>query len=186
MLLRIVTFKELERLSLCELKTRKLTLFLFSYNCSVWILVFYSIMTRSSTVSPLPLSIIFIFDSRYLFSILQHVKDPINDSKDTENENGNIYNAILTFPVMHTFHVIGKTNQNDAIIQQFQKDIHDIIYTTVSSSSRVTANNEIVVSVTPRGSKYTKITVQANVENASMISSIYEQLQLLELSIMQF
>lgn len=42
------------------------------------------------------------------------------------------------------------------------------------------------ISIKPRGTKFTKFTIDTYVYDANMISSIYQQLSIMELSIMQF
>jgi putative lipoic acid-binding regulatory protein len=40
--------------------------------------------------------------------------------------------------------------------------------------------------VVPRGTKFTKVSVKVSVESAAMITSIYEELDAMELTVMKF
>lgn len=96
---------------------------------------------------------------------------------DNENENGNILNAMLTFPVWYSFHVVGKTfpDRESEFVEQVKAVVGD-----------VAGKDDLRLSVTPRGSKFTKVTIEAEVHSAQMITAIYSGLEGLEMSVMQF
>lgn len=115
----------------------------------------------------------------FALSDCMYIQDPADVSADTERKNGNILNAFLTFPVDYSFHVIGRTAGNENLQKHFVQQVKEIIVQT-------SANEEITCEITPRGSKFTKVTVQVQVVSSDVISSIYDQLGALELSVMQF
>ena len=106
-------------------------------------------------------------------------QDPADSSLDTDREYGSILSAILKFPVDYTFHVVGKTEGDDDVTNSFVEDVKAVV------QEMITVNDD-EVTVTPRGSKFTKVSVQAQVESSDMISTIYAKLGDLELSVMRF
>lgn len=86
---------------------------------------------------------------------------------------------MLRFPLEYTFHVVGKTGGDSDAQEEFVEQVRNIAITTTSTE-------EVVCTTTPRGSKFTKVTIQVHVDNADVIASIYAQLEDLELSVMQF
>ena len=107
------------------------------------------------------------------------IQDPSDAADDNERENGNILNAMLTFPLEYTFHVVGKTDGDGDVRDEFVEQVKRIPKTT-------TGVDPVTCEITPRGSKFTKVTIQVQVESADAINSIYDQLRGLELSVMQF
>lgn len=106
-------------------------------------------------------------------------KDPADAEKDTEHQDGNILNAMLKFPVNYTFHVVGKTSDDSSLRDQFVQDVQSTV------SSQTTAD-EMACQVTPRGKKFTKVSIQAEMDSAESIAAVYDQLGKLELSVMRF
>lgn len=135
---------------------------------------------------------------KYKVNALMGAFDPIDSTTDTESTSGNIFNALLKFPLQHTFHVVGKTGGDDTIQSLFVQQVKDtiiqssytpILLTTDGSETDDDNNNnsnDIQYEVTNRGTKFTKITIQKEVINAEEITFIYNQLSKLELSVMQF
>jgi putative lipoic acid-binding regulatory protein len=114
---------------------------------------------------------------KYKVNALMGVFDPLTGD-DTEHVDGNILNALLNFPVRYTFHVVGKTND------ETDKELFvESVKTVVQQSSGDAA---ISCQVTPRSKTFTKVTVEAQVDSAAIIATIYKDLEALEQSIMQF
>lgn len=107
------------------------------------------------------------------------MQDPADAANDNEQDKGNILNAMLRFPLEFSFHVVGKTGGDSNVQEEFVEQVKTIAKTTTSS-------DEVVCKITPRGSKFTKVTLQVQVESADAINSIYDQLGELELSVMHF
>ncbi|KAL7572463.1 hypothetical protein ACA910_000505 [Epithemia clementina (nom. ined.)] len=136
---------------------------------------------------------------KYKVQALMGAFDPYDASSDNEKVNGNIFNAMLQFPVVHTFHVVGKTKtdnipagiirdddyNNTINLQQEQDDFVEAVQAIVLQETGE-SKSEITTRVTPRGSKFTKVSVSVQVQSSQMISAIYKQLEAMELSVMQF
>jgi putative lipoic acid-binding regulatory protein len=107
-------------------------------------------------------------------------KDPSDAGVDNERENGNILNAMLKFPVHYTFHVVGRTAEDNSHGRDLlTAHVKEVVQT-------VTGNDDVICRTTPRGSKYIKVSVQTLVDNSAMISTIYDKLGALEEIIMHF
>ena len=107
------------------------------------------------------------------------VFDP-QEGEDDERQQGNIMNAILNFPVKYSFNVVGRTGGDDAVVQQFVEQVKQVVV-------KETGNQDgIQCQITPRSKNFTKLTIQANVENASMIAATYDGIEALEMTVMRF
>jgi putative lipoic acid-binding regulatory protein len=117
-------------------------------------------------------------------------KDPIDSTSDTENTQGNILTALLNFPVVYTFHVVGRTSGDESLQSIFIEQVKDVINQFSSTATTLLQDNnnknDVVYHIVPRGTKFTKISIQKEVINAQEIAFIYDQLSKLDLSIMQF
>jgi putative lipoic acid-binding regulatory protein len=114
---------------------------------------------------------------KYKVNALMGVFDP--PSNDNEQTNGNILNAMLSFPVSYAFNVVGKTNSNAE-----ERDLFvDAVKRIVQANS---GKQEIACVITPRGTRFTKITVEVQVESAAIIRTIYQELGALEQTVMNF
>lgn len=105
--------------------------------------------------------------------------DPLAADKDNEHTDGNILNAFLEFPASYVFNVVGKTNGSKDIEDSFVNNVKQII----ESNS---GDKDCVLYAKPRGSNFTKVVVEATVQSAGMITSIYDQLADLEQTVMRF
>ena len=103
-------------------------------------------------------------------------------STDTETTSGNILNALMKFPVVYTFHVVGKTNGDAATQSSFVQQVQR----TIQESCGDDDDEPVRYDVTQRGTKYTKVSIQKQVMNAQEITFIYDQLSQLDRSVMQF
>jgi putative lipoic acid-binding regulatory protein len=106
------------------------------------------------------------------------VFDPQGD--DDERQTGNILNAILRFPVKYSFNIVGKTSGNDAVAEEFIKQVKDMIIEATGDKDGIQCQ------ITPRGKNYIKVTVQANVESVAMITAAYNSIESLEWTVMRF
>jgi putative lipoic acid-binding regulatory protein len=119
--------------------------------------------------------------NRFLYKVnaLMGNYDPAATDTDNDSTDGNILNAIMTFPTTYAFNIVGKTNGDDTAADAYIAKVKDIV---VSNSG----NKEIEFVVKPRGKNFTKVTVEAYVESSSMITNIYEQLADVEETVMRF
>jgi putative lipoic acid-binding regulatory protein len=104
--------------------------------------------------------------------------DPQGD--DDEQQDGNILNAMLRFPVKYSFNIVGKTSGNDAVAEEFVQQVKDMVIEATGDK------DGILCQITPRGKNYTKVTVQATVESVTMITAAYNSLKSLERTVMRF
>lgn len=117
---------------------------------------------------------------KYKVNALMGVFDPPADT-DNENETGNILNAMLTFPITYSFNCVGRTVGDDSVKDNFVSQVKAAV-----ASCTGEADPDMICRITPRGNKFTKVVIEANVESAAMIAAIYKELEQLELSVMQF
>lgn len=130
--------------------------------------------------------------NRFLYKVnaLMGTFDPPTNSSDTENEVGNILNAIVKFPSMQTFSVVGKIDDSYGP-DDYRKDVEDVIVATISSatdgaSSENKNNEHIECVVTPRGSKYVKVSLTLNVDSISTMNTIHARLGEMSQTVMRF
>lgn len=102
--------------------------------------------------------------------------DPPSGTVDDENQTGNIIGAMLQFPTEYTFSVVGKTSDADSYSRDVKSRLESILGSNATMETRVV----------PRGTKFTRVSVKVNVDSAAMISSIYEELDTMELTVMKF
>jgi putative lipoic acid-binding regulatory protein len=102
----------------------------------------------------------------------------MDETKDNENVNGNILNALLDFPTDYTFHVVGKTGADAKLQESFVEAAKSALTSLVDAPLRC--------DVTPRGKSFTKVSMTANVPSAEAIASVYAKLEALPLSVMRF
>ncbi|KAL7471352.1 hypothetical protein ACHAXS_011666 [Conticribra weissflogii] len=102
--------------------------------------------------------------------------DPPAGTTDDENQTGNIMGALLNFPTEYTFSVVGKTT----IGEDYAEEVKKVLVTIVGE------NADFDLSVIPRGKKFTKVSARITVESASMIASIYNNLDAMESTVMKF
>ena len=149
---------------------------------------------------------------KYKVNALMGVFDPADSEQDNERGESNILNAVshrrsrwcrgmwhvdpdgmssyqltlsilqmLNFPLDYSFNVVGKTEGDDALVEQFIADVKLVVLEFSGDDEE-----NVLCQVTPRGKKFTKVTVQAQVGSSRIVSKIYEKLEQLELSVMYF
>mmetsp|Transcript_30042 Transcript_30042/g.69303 ORF Transcript_30042/g.69303 Transcript_30042/m.69303 type:complete len:107 (-) Transcript_30042:234-554(-) len=97
---------------------------------------------------------------------------------DDEKQNGNIFNAMLKFPVPFIFTVVGKTKGEEALADAFADNVKQVI-DSISGEC-------MDIQVTPRGKSFTRVSVKAKVENADMINGIYEAVDNIDMAVMRY
>ena len=105
--------------------------------------------------------------------------DPVG--KDDDKQSANIVGALLQFPTSYTFTVVGKNSEeNENTGDEYANSIKSIVESILGNDA------QIEMRVVPRGSKFTKVTITADVESQGMITSIYEELDSLDTTVMKF
>ena len=104
--------------------------------------------------------------------------DPQGD--DNEKQEGNILNALVVFPVRYRFNIVGKTSGDEAVVEKFVAEVKRIVLESTDDTDGIKCQN------IPRTKNFTKVTVEAKVESAAMIKTIYDNLEALELAVMRF
>lgn len=116
---------------------------------------------------------------KYKVNALMGTYDPAQSETDNEAADGNILQAMLNFPTPYVFNIVGKTGGDDEVTEGYVNDVNKTVLD-------ISGDKELQYTITPRGKKFTKISIEAIVESASMITLIYEKLAELELTIMRF
>ena len=114
---------------------------------------------------------------KYKVNALMGVFDPEEGKTDEEGQL-NVLNAMLNFPVRYTFNIVGKTSGDTTIQEEYIEDVKKIVMET--------AGDDIACKITPRGKNFTKVQCEVEVQNSAMISTIYDELDKLERTMMRF
>jgi putative lipoic acid-binding regulatory protein len=117
---------------------------------------------------------------KYKVNALMGVFDP-PEEVDNERETGNFLNALLKFPMRYSFHVVGQTAGDE-----YKKEIFIAQVRGVLAKNSGEDPDTLIVKVTPRGQKFTRVLIEAQMESVSMIASVYKGLGELDMSVMQF
>lgn len=119
---------------------------------------------------------------KYKVHALMGTYDPEPGKIDDENQSGNILCALLQFPTQYTFSVVGRNIEDEdssSVGDIYADEVKAVIESALGET-------EMEMRVTPRGKKFTKVSVSVSVESAAMITSIYEDLGQLESTVMKF
>lgn len=120
---------------------------------------------------------------KYKVQALMGNFDPADATNDTEESTGNILNAMMQFPCLYTFNVVGQLDAaNDAAQDAFVQAALD----TIRQGAGLRDDAPLQAAIVPRGTKFVKVSVAATVESAAMITDIYDALQAMPASVMQF
>lgn len=114
---------------------------------------------------------------KYKVNALMGTFDPQN-GKDDERQDGNILNAMLNFPVRYTFNIVGKTMGDEAKKEAYVDAVKQAVVAT--------AGDDIVCKITPRGKNFVKLQCEAEVLNAAMINTIYDDIEKIDQTVMRF
>jgi putative lipoic acid-binding regulatory protein len=116
---------------------------------------------------------------KYKVNALMGTFDPVDGIPNDERVDGNILNALVTFPLKYKFNIVGKTGNNEDQIQQYVEKVKEVVFDT-------TGDDDITSKITPRGKNYTKVQCEANVQSVAMLNMIYDNLDKLEMTVMRF
>ena len=120
---------------------------------------------------------------KYKVHALMGDYDPTDASKDTEESSGNILSAMMNFPTMYTFHVVGKHTAGD---ETEKKTFVRSVQTIVRKGAGLRDDAPLEADVIPRSSKFLKVSVSVTVESGTMIAEIYEELGSMPECVMKF
>lgn len=120
---------------------------------------------------------------KYKVHALMGTYDPEPGKIDDENQSGNILGALLQFPTQYTFSVVGRNIEDEDSSSSVGDNYADEVKAVIESTLGET---EMEMRVTPRGKKFTKVSVSVSVESAAMITSIYDDLGQLDSTVMKF
>jgi len=115
---------------------------------------------------------------KWKVNALMGVFDP--QGEDDERQDGNIMNAILNFPVLYSWNVVGRTGGDDAVVEEFITQVKEVVMKATGDEDGIQCQ------IIPRSKNFTKVTIRANVQNADMISAAYDSLEALKLTVMRF
>lgn len=87
--------------------------------------------------------------------------------------------AMVEFPARYTFNVVGKTNGDDAIREEYVTEVKEVVL-------KISGDKDATWKIIPRGSKFTKVQCDVDVQSATMINRIYEDISNVERTVMRF
>ena len=118
---------------------------------------------------------------KYKVHALMGTYDLPEGKVDDENQSGNILGAMLNFPTEYTFTVVGKKAETEDPCDNYERKVRAVVESVLGPDAA-----SFEMRVTPRGKKYTKVSVKVSVESAAIIATIYEELDALKATVMKF
>jgi putative lipoic acid-binding regulatory protein len=116
---------------------------------------------------------------KYKVNALMGTYDPQSGDMDNEQQDGNILNAMLNFPTEYTFNIVGRTGGDASTAESYVEMAKEAL----RLGSGMTEAEYVT---TPRGKKFTKVTITATMQSAAMINLVYQELANLEMTVMRF
>jgi putative lipoic acid-binding regulatory protein len=116
---------------------------------------------------------------KYKVNALMGVFDP-QVGEDDERQDGNILNAMLTFPTQFTFNAVGRTSGEDSLKEEYVEQVKKMV-TSLSGDE-----DKFECQITPRGKSFTRVSIQVRVDSAAVINSIYDELGKMEMTVMKY
>lgn len=86
---------------------------------------------------------------------------------------------MLNFPARYTFNAVGRTEGDDAMREKYIEAVKRVILET-------SGDNEATWEIRPRGTKFTKVQCEVEVQSATMVKAIYDDLSNLSGTVMRF
>mmetsp|Transcript_3721 Transcript_3721/g.5715 ORF Transcript_3721/g.5715 Transcript_3721/m.5715 type:complete len:194 (+) Transcript_3721:66-647(+) len=117
---------------------------------------------------------------KYKVHALMGTYDLPEGKVDDENQTGNILGAMLNFPTEYTFTVVGKKAETEDPCDNYERKVRAVVESALGEAAN------IEMRVTPRGKRFTKVSLKVTVESAAIIAAIYEELGALEATVMKF
>jgi len=119
---------------------------------------------------------------KYKVHALMGTYDPGEGAVDDEGQDGNILKAMLTFPTQFVFHVVGRkssTSNDEDHNNDYAKRVQKIV-------CKNTGDDSIECVIIPRGKRFIKVRCTATVQSATMINTIYEELDRMETTVFKY
>jgi len=119
---------------------------------------------------------------KYKVHALMGTYDPGEGAVDDEGQDGNILKAMLTFPTQFVFHVVGRkssTSNDEDHNNDYAKRVQKIV-------CKNTGDDSIECVIIPRGKSFIKVRCTATVQSATMINTIYEELDRMETTVFKY
>eukprot|EP00984_Skeletonema_dohrnii_P037338 scaffold39324_cov144-Skeletonema_dohrnii-CCMP3373.AAC.1 len=117
---------------------------------------------------------------KYKVHALMGTYDLPEGKVDDENQTGNILGAMLNFPTEYTFTVVGKKAETEDPCDNYERRVRAVVESALGEAAN------IEMRVTPRGKRFTKVSLKVTVESAAIIAAIYEELGELDATVMKF
>mmetsp|Transcript_18464 Transcript_18464/g.31226 ORF Transcript_18464/g.31226 Transcript_18464/m.31226 type:complete len:194 (-) Transcript_18464:84-665(-) len=117
---------------------------------------------------------------KYKVHALMGTYDLPEGKVDDENQTGNILGQLLQFPTEYTFTVVGKKAETEDPCDNYERKVRAVVESALGEAA------SIEMRVTPRGKRFTKVSLKVTVESAAIIAAIYEELGALDATVMKF
>ncbi|KAK1747352.1 hypothetical protein QTG54_001315 [Skeletonema marinoi] len=117
---------------------------------------------------------------KYKVHALMGTYDLPEGKVDDENQTGNILGQLLQFPTEYTFTVVGKKAETEDPCDNYERKVRAVVESALGEAAN------IEMRVTPRGKRFTKVSLKVTVESAAIIAAIYEELGALDATVMKF
>mmetsp|Transcript_13670 Transcript_13670/g.17379 ORF Transcript_13670/g.17379 Transcript_13670/m.17379 type:complete len:195 (-) Transcript_13670:59-643(-) len=117
---------------------------------------------------------------KYKVHALMGTYDLPEGKVDDENQTGNILGQLLQFPTEYTFTVVGKKTETEDPCDNYERKVRAVVESALGEAAN------IEMRVTPRGKRFTKVSLKVTVESAAIIAAIYEELGALDATVMKF
>ena len=121
---------------------------------------------------------------RFKFTVnaLMGAFDPMDvGENNTERDEGNILNAMMTFPTIYTFSAVGRTN-GDAIQQEtYATDVTNTIMNLTLGDA-----DKLQWRIKPRGAKFTRVDVSVLVDSPQTVTNVYKALDEISATVMKY
>mmetsp|Transcript_31463 Transcript_31463/g.63458 ORF Transcript_31463/g.63458 Transcript_31463/m.63458 type:complete len:194 (-) Transcript_31463:90-671(-) len=117
---------------------------------------------------------------KYKVHALMGTYDLPEGKVDDENQTGNILGQLLQFPTEYTFTVVGKKAETEDPCDNYERKVRAVVESALGEAAN------IEMRVTPRGKRFTKVSLKVTVESAAIIAAIYEDLGALDATVMKF
>jgi len=117
---------------------------------------------------------------KYKVHALMGTYDLPEGKVDDENQTGNILGQLLQFPTEYTFTVVGKKAETEDPCDNYERKVRAVVESALGEAA------SIEMRVTPRGKRFTKVSLKVTVESAAIIAAIYDELGALDATVMKF
>mmetsp|Transcript_11910 Transcript_11910/g.25782 ORF Transcript_11910/g.25782 Transcript_11910/m.25782 type:complete len:205 (-) Transcript_11910:48-662(-) len=117
---------------------------------------------------------------KYKMQALMGNFDPQSGEDNTEEETGNIINALTNFPARFAFTVVGRTGGDEEAKETYVEDVKRIVGDVSGGFDSLECR------VTPRGANFVRVSVEVFVESTAVMNTIYDELSQMEMTVMRY